>query len=111
MTESKIEPCGSEECDRCDPRPRWKISRHRVQHITYEREIKAATQEEALRIFEAGTAWPSSYDDRGGTIIQQDDPIVAQLPPSRYHLEECCFHDVSSKEMETFLARGGDLDE
>jgi hypothetical protein len=74
--------------------PRWKISKHRVQHITYEREIKAATQEEAMRIFEAGTAWPSSYDDRYGKVVQQNVAVVEQLPPSQYHLEECCWHDL-----------------
>ena len=100
IDETKTEPCGNEEeCDRCYPLPHWKISKHRIQHITYERTIKAATQEEALRIFEAGTAWPSSYDDRGGKIIQQDDPIVEQQPPSRYHQEECCWHDLPSMEI------------
>jgi hypothetical protein len=105
----KAEPCGNEECDRCYPLPRWKISAHRVQHITYEREIKAATQEEARRIFDEGTAWPSSYDDRYGEIVQQDEAGIEQLPPSKYHLEECCFHDLPSRE--TFMARGGEFDE
>ena len=87
-------PCGNESCDRCYPLPRWKISRHRVQHITYEREIKAATLEEAMAIFEAGTAHPSSYDDLYGEIIQRDDPVAEQLPPNEYYLTEVCYHDL-----------------
>ena len=36
---SPIDPCGNEDCGKCDPRPRWKISQHRVQHLTYTRKI------------------------------------------------------------------------
>lgn len=101
------EPCGNDECDKCDPKPRWRISAHRIQHITYEREIKAATLEEALAIFEGGTAWPTSYDDRYGEIIQQDDPVVTQITAETgnndkslltYYREECCFHDLPSRQ-------------
>ena len=92
------EPCGNEdECDRCYPLPRWKIRKHRIQHITYTREIKAATQEEAMRLFEEGTPWPTSYDDDYGEIIQQDEAMAEQLPPSEYHLEDCCYHDLDSR--------------
>lgn len=100
------EPCGNPDCDRCDPKPRWRITEHRVQHITYEREIKAATADEAMKIFEAGTAWPSSYDDRYGEIVQQDDPVVAQITGKgndgdahmlAYYREDCCYHDLPAK--------------
>lgn len=86
--------------------PRWRITAHRIQHITYEREIKAATSEEALAIFESGTAWPTSYDDRYGEIVQQDDPVVTQITADAgdsdermlaYYREECCFHDLPSR--------------
>lgn len=87
-----LEPCGNEDCDKCDPRPRWKISEHRIQHLTYTRKIKAANAAEALQIFEAGTAWPAQYDDNYGEIVQQDAPITEQLPPDEYHLTECCYH-------------------
>lgn len=86
--------CTNKDCDKCDPRPRWKVSQHRVQHITYTREIKASSQEEAQRIFEQGTAWPSSYDDHYGDVESEDDVVVEQLPPDEYHLKECCYLDV-----------------
>lgn len=100
------EPCGNKNCDKCDPRPRWRISEHRVQHLTYEREIKAATAEEALRIFETGTAWPSQYDDRYGEIVQQSAPVIKQVVPedgdieafrlAHYH-DDCCYHDLQAR--------------
>lgn len=94
----RSKPCGNEaSCDKCYPLPRWKISEHRIQHITYTREIKAATLEEAMRLFEAGTAWPTSYDDHYGEIVQQDEAVAEQLPPSAYHLEYCCYHDLKSR--------------
>lgn len=88
-------PCGNKDCDKCDPRPRWRAYRHRIQHLTYTREIKAASAEEALSIFEAGTAWPSQYDDEYGKIEQLDEPVVEQLPPDEYHLTDCCYHDLT----------------
>jgi hypothetical protein len=100
VTTGAKEPCGNDDCDRCDPRPRWKISEHRVQHVTYQREIKAATREEALQLFEAGTAWPSSYDDSYGEIVQQDAAVVEQVTDERelrYYREENCYHDLPSK--------------
>jgi hypothetical protein len=75
------EPCGNEDCDTCHPEPRWRVSRHRVQHITNVRVFKASTREKAIKIFEEGTAWPREYDDRGGAVIQLDDVVVEQLPP------------------------------
>lgn len=93
---SPIDPCGNEDCDKCDPRPRWKISQHRVQHLTYTRKIKAGSAEEAMQIFEAGTAWPSQYDDDYGAVIQRDEPLTERLPPDEYHLTECCYHDLAA---------------
>lgn len=103
---SPTEPCGNNDCDKCDPKPRWRITEHRIQHLTYEREIKATTAEEAMKIFEKGTAWPSSYDDRYGEIVQQDDPVITQITGDgddsdarslAYHREECCYHDLPAK--------------
>ena len=92
-------PCGNADCDKCVPKPRWRIAQHRIQHITYAREIKAATAEEALKIFDGGTAWPSSYDDRYGEIVQQDEPMIEQITGGdlAYYREECCFHDLPAK--------------
>ena len=99
-------PCGNDDCDKCNPKPRWRITEHRVQHITYEREIKAATAEEALKIFDEGTAWPSSYDDCYGEIVQQDEPVLTQITGEdndidarklAYYREECCYHDLPTK--------------
>jgi hypothetical protein len=100
MTDEPTEPCGNDDCDKCNPKPRWRISAHRVQHITYEREIKAATAEEAMKIFEEGTAWPTSYDDHYGKIVQQDAPVITQVTDERkltYYREDCCYHDLPSK--------------
>ena len=107
MRTTPAAPCGNDDCDRCDPRPRWRITEHRVQHITYEREIKAATADEALTIFRQGTAWPTSYDDRYGEIVQQDEPTVAPITglgdddqsdidrrKLKMHREDCCYHDL-----------------
>jgi hypothetical protein len=95
------EPCGNEDCDKCDPRPRWICEQHRIQHITYTREIKAATAEEAMEIFEAGTQWPSSYDDRQGEVVQLDPTTVKPLEMDegrrRHYLEDCCFHSIRER--------------
>jgi phosphoglycolate phosphatase-like HAD superfamily hydrolase len=108
-------PCANADCDKCDPRPRWKITEHRIQHITYTREIKAATREEALQIFESGTAWPSAYDDHYGEIVQQDEPVAEQITDEhvlKYHREECCWNTPKrEQEMTKFLARGESSDD
>lgn len=97
---SEREPCGNESCDKCYPHPTWKIGQHRIQHITYERLIKAATLAEAMVVFEQGTAWPSSYDDRGGEVIQEDDAVGVQLPPDEYG-QQCCYHDLKDRVAKT----------
>lgn len=111
MTSAKpTAPCGNEDCDKCDPKPRWRIREHRIQHITYAREIKAATAEDALKIFEQGTAWPTSYDDDYGEIVQQDNPVITQITGKgdgnnddidarklAYYREECCYHDLPAQ--------------
>lgn len=87
------EPCFNEDCDKCDPRPRWIISEHRIQHITYKREIKASTQEEALAIYNEGTSWPSSYDEEGGEIIECDPVVITPVTDERtleYYRTDCC---------------------
>lgn len=86
-------PCGNGRCDTCYPIPHWEISEHRIQHIIYNRKIKAATQEEALKIYEEGTAWPSSYDDIYGEIIQKDPVNIEKLPPSKFP-DINCWHKV-----------------
>jgi len=75
----KSGPCRNEDCDACYPIPHWRVSEHRVQHLTHTREIKAVTPEEALAIYNQGTAWPSSYDDRHGKIIQLDPIVVEKI--------------------------------
>lgn len=93
MTKDKSQPCGNKDCDKCYPFPHWKLSEHRIQHITYTRNIKAATQEEALAIFNAGTAWPSSYDDLYGEIVEQFLRIK-QLPTEEPPASFLCYHDL-----------------
>src|SRR5580765_1813517 len=93
MTDPK-DPCGNEDCDRCYPLPRWKVSQRRVQVVTYEREIKATTQDEAKQIFAAGTAWPSSYDDKYGDVIDCEDVEVKSLPLQDDDAN-CCWHNLT----------------
>lgn len=83
-------PCGNEDCDACYPIPRWKISTESVRRILHSRTIKARTQEEALAIYAAGTAWPSSYDERDLEVIVEGEPVVEIKPPraSKYD----CWH-------------------
>lgn len=96
------EPCGNEECDLCYPIPRFKVSTERVQRLFHERKIKAATPEEALRIYLEGTAWPSSYDDRGGEIIEEHAPKVTVVPPHDEPLRSRmaysnCYHNLAER--------------
>lgn len=88
-------PCSNDYCDKCDPRPRWKVSRRRLQWVTHEREIKATTEDEAREIYDQGTQYPHSYDDRGGVILELEPVLIEQLPASSFHLEECCYHDLN----------------
>jgi hypothetical protein len=78
------EPCGNENCDSCYPTPRFKVSIERVQRIFYERTIKAKDAEEALHIVEQGTAWPTSYDDRGDEILEIKEPVVTVEDPPEF---------------------------
>lgn len=106
MSGDPAKPCENPDCDKCSPMPRWRITEHRVQHITYKREIKAATADEAMKIFAEGTAWPSSYDDDYGEVVRQDDPVITQITGDgddrdarylAYHREECCYHDLPAR--------------
>jgi hypothetical protein len=117
MTDDARELCENKDCDRCHPLPRWAISQHRIQHITYEREIKAATREEALQIFEGGTAHPSSYDDNYGEVVQQDEAVIVQMTDADelharklkyYRTQECLNDPERLKAMEEFLTRRSD---
>ena len=97
MTDIKP-PCGNEDCDACYPLPRFKISTERVQRLFYERTIKAKDEIEALRIYEEGTAWPSSYDDRYGEILEQKAPSVEiVLPRGERDTGIVCYHNLPSK--------------
>lgn len=94
------EPCGNEECDKCNPLPRYKVSTERVQRLFHERTFKAATPEEALRLYNEGSAWPASYDDRGGEIIEEHAPVVTLVVDDRSPerrarmLETFCYHNL-----------------
>lgn len=98
-------PCGNEDCDKCDPRPRFTIVTERVQRLFHTRTIKAATQEEALRIYDEGTAWPSSYDDRPGEILEEHAPIITVAEPRNERVDDfLCWHNLPHMEFE----RAGD---
>lgn len=60
----------------------YRISQRRVQVITYVREVEADSVEAALALVAEGTEWPTSYDDRGGEILEADEPVVTLLGPS-----------------------------
>lgn len=91
----KTGPCGNEECDKCYPLPRWKVSQHRIEHVTHVREIKAASQKEALAMFARGSGPGAYLNDRSGEIVQLDEPIVERNtdPDSlRFHATWHCYH-------------------
>lgn len=86
-----IEPCGNDDCDKCDRRPRWKVSQPRVQRLTHERTIKAVSEEEALRVYDAGL-WrffapcreflfrhvPKIFSQRSAEYFWTKDPVVVR---------------------------------
>lgn len=89
------EPCGNEDCDACYPLPRWTVRTVTVRRIAHEREIKAATRDEALRIYEQGTAWPSSYDESDLEVLEEHAPSVAQVTDEEkleFHRTWNCHH-------------------
>lgn len=94
MSETR-EPCGNEECDRCYPIPRWKVSTERVARVIHAREIKAESRVEALRIYREGTAHPSSYDDNEVEILEQREPKIERMAPPTF--SDTCWHDLPSR--------------
>lgn len=92
------EPCGNEDCDKCYPIPRFVVSTERVARLRHVRTIKAATAEEALRIYREGTAWPSSYDDRELAVLEEKDTVVELAEPrdARY-AEDFCYHNLRER--------------
>lgn len=92
-------PCGNDDCDKCYPLPRWKVSVERVARVFNEREFKAATPEEALAEYEKGTTWPASYDDRRESILEEHAPVVTLVVDDDEerrlrHLEMFCYHNL-----------------
>lgn len=88
-----VEPCGNEDCDKCNPIPRFIVSTERVARLKHSRDIKAVTPEEARRIYDEGTAWPSSYDDRELAVLEQGDTVVELAEPREAWLvERLCYH-------------------
>lgn len=72
------EPCGNEECDRCYPQPRFIVRTETVRRMRHERTIKANSADEAIAIYNEGTAWPSSYDEHTLATIEQGQPTAAR---------------------------------
>ena len=98
MSDTK-EPCGNEDCDACYPLPRWTVTRVTVRRIKHEREIKASTPEDALRMYEEGTAWPSEYDERTLDVLERGEPEAVQVTDERslkFHREGVCYHRLSA---------------
>jgi hypothetical protein len=98
VTTDAKEPCGNEDCDKCYPLPRFKITTERVQRLVHTRMIKAADEAEALRIYREGTAWPSSYDDRDGEVLKRYPTMVTIVdePRSPRVIEMLCYHNLPS---------------
>lgn len=101
------EPCGNDECDRCDPRPRFVLRQDSVRHVRYEVVVKAASAEEALAMFADGTcqgAEPTSYNEHDLQVISTTPALALTHEEAypdrdhdrqlRYWREECCYHDV-----------------
>jgi hypothetical protein len=97
MSDAVRDPCGNEDCDKCNPLPRFKVSTERVQRLFYEREIKAKDEAEALRIYNEGTAWPTQYDDRYGEILEEHAPVITvEEPRDKRYTKMDCFHNLPS---------------
>lgn len=96
--------CSNDDCDACHPLPRWKVTRITVRRIAHEREIKAATPEEALAIYDEGTAWPSSYDEHTLETLERHEPTAEQITDER-HLAFCREHNCYLKYEEAAAAR------
>jgi hypothetical protein len=90
-----VQPCGNEDCDICVPLPRWRVGTETVERRVHTREIKAATAEEALRIYAEGTAWPSDYDTRTTEVLEESTVRVESAPPKRANRAKWnCFHNL-----------------
>jgi hypothetical protein len=101
MSDDQDVLCGNEDCDRCHPLPRFKIGVERVQRVVYERTIKAATEAEARAIFDRGTAWPESYDERLVETIEEKPPVVTIVPPDDDRMiESTCWNNLPSAKTE-----------
>lgn len=93
-------PCGNEDCDACYPLPRWKVTTVTVRRIAHERELKAATAEDALREYAGGTAWPRSYDERTLEVIEREEPVAVQITDEetlKFHREHTCWHRLRAR--------------
>lgn len=87
-------PCNNEDCDICHPLPRFKISTTTLEWRTHSRDIKAASLEEALRIYNDGTAWPSDYDTRTVSVVETQPARVEALPATdpEFDMEYTCYN-------------------
>jgi hypothetical protein len=91
------DPCGNKDCDKCYPIPRFIVSTERVSRRRHARTIKAATPEEARRLYDEGTAWPSSYDDDELAVLERGDTIVtAAESRDDLDIESVCYHNLPS---------------
>lgn len=88
------EPCENEDCDLCNPLPRWKISTVTVRRIRHEREIKAATLEEAMKVYVEGTAWPATYDEVTLEVLEISAPKAVSAPSNAEDVDRLhiCFN-------------------
>lgn len=106
------ESCGNDRCDRCYPLPTYRVSESRVERVTYRRDIKAATRDAAVAVFEAGTEWPASYDETSGEVFQRDPVEVVKTPPDPTDSQDNCWHKLAGLMAEfTGRARDGAGDE
>jgi hypothetical protein len=95
------EPCVNEDCDKCYPLPRFVVSADRVVRRRRVRTIKAATAAEARRIYDAGTAWPSAYDDLELEVLEQGDTVIVITEEhGNRRAENPCYHEASSSPKE-----------
>ena len=105
-----LDPCSNEDCDKCHPLPRWTISTETVERRVHERNIKAATLEEAMRIYNEGTAWPSDYDTRTTEILEEKEPVAVPAPSNAPDADRLwiCYNRLGSEEAKKeFLAGSG----
>lgn len=77
------EPCGNDDvrtgCLKCYPRRLFVVSTTSVERRAHKQILLATTPEEALAIYNEGTAWPSDYDTSTVETLEEHPTVVKEI--------------------------------